>query len=149
VLAHEYVSMQVSGAVPQTAGIPVVTRRYSSGAAGDFAVYLPEDSVRRCRPASRAVASVTVRPWGRPGTGRRTEAALRITRRNGDNLSLAYAILGLALLARDAGDWDRAAVLHGAAQAFLALRGVTAELTTTQTDRRSKCPTTRESGSGV
>jgi len=28
------------------------------------------------------------------------------------------AILGLACLAGDAGDWDRAAALHGAAQAF-------------------------------
>ena len=31
---------------------------------------------------------------------------------------MAVAILGLACLAGDAGDWDRAAVLHGAAQAF-------------------------------
>jgi tetratricopeptide (TPR) repeat protein len=46
-------------------------------------------------------------------------AALRISRRNGDNSGMAYAILGLACLAGDAGDWDRAAVLHGAAQAFL------------------------------
>jgi predicted ATPase/DNA-binding XRE family transcriptional regulator len=46
-------------------------------------------------------------------------AALRISRRNGDNLGMAYAILGLACLADDAGDWERAAVLHGAAQAFL------------------------------
>jgi tetratricopeptide (TPR) repeat protein len=47
------------------------------------------------------------------------EAALRIGRRNGDNWHMAYAILGLALLAGDGGDWDRAAALHGAAQAFL------------------------------
>jgi predicted ATPase/class 3 adenylate cyclase len=47
------------------------------------------------------------------------QAALRISRRNGDNIGMAYAILGLALLAGDAGDWDRAAALHGAAQAFL------------------------------
>jgi predicted ATPase len=47
------------------------------------------------------------------------EAALRIARRNGDTLNMAYAILGLACLAGDAGDWDRAAALHGAAQAFL------------------------------
>jgi predicted ATPase/DNA-binding XRE family transcriptional regulator len=47
------------------------------------------------------------------------EAALRISRRNGDNLGMAYAILGLACLAGDAGDWYRAAALHGAAQAFL------------------------------
>jgi predicted ATPase/class 3 adenylate cyclase len=46
-------------------------------------------------------------------------AALRISRRNGDNSGMAYAILGLACLAGDAGDWDRAAVLHGAAKAFL------------------------------
>ncbi|HEY6310824.1 MAG TPA: adenylate/guanylate cyclase domain-containing protein [Streptosporangiaceae bacterium] len=46
-------------------------------------------------------------------------AALRISRRNGDNSGMAYAILGLACLADDAGDSDRAAVLHGAAQAFL------------------------------
>jgi predicted ATPase/class 3 adenylate cyclase len=46
------------------------------------------------------------------------EAALRISRRNGDTWNMAYAILGLALLAGDAGDWDRAATLHGVAQAF-------------------------------
>ena len=46
------------------------------------------------------------------------EAALRTSRRNGDNICMAYAILGLACLAGDAGDWHRAAVLHGAAQAF-------------------------------
>jgi hypothetical protein len=32
---------------------------------------------------------------------------------------MAWAVLGLACLAGDAGDWDRAAALHGAAQAFL------------------------------
>ena len=53
------------------------------------------------------------------GARSRLEAALRISRRNGDNLSMAYAILGLAHQAGDAGDWDRAAALHGAAQAFL------------------------------
>ncbi len=46
------------------------------------------------------------------------EAALRIGRRNGDNWYMAYAILGLALLAGDEGDWDQAAALHGVAQAF-------------------------------
>jgi tetratricopeptide (TPR) repeat protein len=46
------------------------------------------------------------------------QAALRISRRNGDNRSMAYAILGLACLADDAGDWHQAAVLHGAAQAL-------------------------------
>ena len=47
------------------------------------------------------------------------EASLRISRRNGHSIGMANAILGLAVLAGDAGDWDRAAVLHGAAQAFL------------------------------
>jgi tetratricopeptide (TPR) repeat protein len=47
------------------------------------------------------------------------EAALRISRRTGNNLTTAGAILGLACLAGDAGDWDRAAALHGAAQAIL------------------------------
>jgi tetratricopeptide (TPR) repeat protein len=47
------------------------------------------------------------------------ETALRISRRNGDNLYMAWAILGLACLAGDAGDWHRAAALHGVAQAFL------------------------------
>ena len=45
------------------------------------------------------------------------EAVLRIGRRNGDTWNIAGALLGLAFLAGDAGDWDRAAVLHGAAQA--------------------------------
>jgi len=47
------------------------------------------------------------------------QAALRISRRTGDRLGIAEACLGLACLAADAGDWHRAAVLHGAAQAFL------------------------------
>ena len=47
------------------------------------------------------------------------EAALRISRRNGDRFGIAYASLGLACLAADAGDWHRAAALHGGAQALL------------------------------
>ena len=50
-------------------------------------------------------------------------AGLRISRRNGDNSGMAYSILGLACLAGDAGDWDRAAALHGAAEAFLGRAG--------------------------
>jgi predicted ATPase/class 3 adenylate cyclase len=53
------------------------------------------------------------------GARSKFEAALRISRRNGDKIGMPYAILGLAFLAGDAGDWDRAAALHGAAQAFL------------------------------
>jgi tetratricopeptide (TPR) repeat protein len=47
------------------------------------------------------------------------EAALRMSRRRGDRFGLAYASLGLACLAEDAGDWRRAVALHGVAQAFL------------------------------
>ena len=49
---------------------------------------------------------------------------LRISRRNGDNWTMACAILGLACLAGDAGDWDRAAALHGAAQALQDRTGI-------------------------
>jgi predicted ATPase/class 3 adenylate cyclase len=47
------------------------------------------------------------------------EAALRIIRRNGDLPGLAYTCSSMAYLAADLGDWHRAAVLHGAAQALL------------------------------
>jgi predicted ATPase/DNA-binding XRE family transcriptional regulator len=47
------------------------------------------------------------------------EAGLRISRRTGDNLSLSVACLYLACVTGDAGDWDRAATLHGVAQAFV------------------------------
>ncbi|HYB17905.1 MAG TPA: adenylate/guanylate cyclase domain-containing protein [Streptosporangiaceae bacterium] len=47
------------------------------------------------------------------------EQALRISRRHGDRYGIACASLGLACLAADTGDWHRAAVLHGVAQAFL------------------------------
>jgi hypothetical protein len=40
-------------------------------------------------------------------------------RHNGDRYGIAYASLGLACLAADAGDWRRAAVLHAVAHAFL------------------------------
>jgi predicted ATPase/class 3 adenylate cyclase len=46
-------------------------------------------------------------------------AVLQMSRRIGDRSGIAYASLGLACLAADAGDWSRAAVLHGVAQAFL------------------------------
>jgi predicted ATPase/class 3 adenylate cyclase len=47
------------------------------------------------------------------------EAVLRMSRHDGDHYRIAYASLGLACLAADAGDWHRAALLHGVAQAFL------------------------------
>jgi len=61
-----------------------------------------------------------LRAEGDPGGARSAlEASLRIGRRNGSNWHMAEAILGLACLAGDAGDWDRAAALHGIAQAFI------------------------------
>jgi tetratricopeptide (TPR) repeat protein len=47
------------------------------------------------------------------------EAALRISRRNGELHGLAYASSGLACVAADLGNWHRAGELHGAAQALL------------------------------
>ena len=47
------------------------------------------------------------------------EDALRISRRSGERFDIAYAVLGLACLAEDAGEWSRACVLHGIAQAAL------------------------------
>jgi predicted ATPase/class 3 adenylate cyclase len=52
------------------------------------------------------------------------EAALRISRRNGSRLRMAGDILGLACLAADLGDWHRAGVLHGAAQALVDRTGI-------------------------
>jgi predicted ATPase len=55
-----------------------------------------------------------------PGAARAMfETAFRKGRRTGQRYVLAYASLGLACLAADLGDWERAAVLHGVAQAFL------------------------------
>jgi predicted ATPase/class 3 adenylate cyclase len=47
------------------------------------------------------------------------EDALRSSRRSGERFNIAYAVLGLACLAADAGEWPRACVLHGIAQAAL------------------------------
>jgi hypothetical protein len=47
------------------------------------------------------------------------EAGLRTARRNGYRSGMAYASLGLACLAADAGNWYRAGQLHAVAQAFL------------------------------
>jgi tetratricopeptide (TPR) repeat protein len=67
-----------------------------------------------------AIMGLVLRAEGDLNGARSTfEAALRIGRRNGHNSNMADAILGLACLAGDTGDWDRAAALHGAAQAFL------------------------------
>ena len=47
------------------------------------------------------------------------EASLRISRRNGEQPVVSCASLGLACLAADRGEWGRAAMLHGVAQAVL------------------------------
>jgi tetratricopeptide (TPR) repeat protein len=47
------------------------------------------------------------------------EAALRASRPKGERSGLAYALLGLACLAADRGDWPRAATLHAAARALI------------------------------
>jgi predicted ATPase/class 3 adenylate cyclase len=47
------------------------------------------------------------------------EYALRKSRRSGERFCIAYAVLGLACLAGDAGEWSRACVLHGIAQVAL------------------------------
>ena len=52
------------------------------------------------------------------------EASLRASRRNGDRRGMAYCCLYLACLAGDLGDWDRAGVLHGCAQAFQDRAGI-------------------------
>jgi predicted ATPase/DNA-binding XRE family transcriptional regulator len=52
------------------------------------------------------------------------QEVLRIGRRVGAKVNVANAILGLACLAGDLGDWRRAAVLHGAAQALLDQSGL-------------------------
>jgi predicted ATPase/class 3 adenylate cyclase len=52
------------------------------------------------------------------GARSRFEEVLRASRRTGSKISMAGAIHGLACLATDLGDWHRAAVLHGAAQAL-------------------------------
>ena len=42
-----------------------------------------------------------------------------MSRRSGKRFDIAHAVLGLACLAEDAGEWSRACVLHGVAQAAL------------------------------
>jgi hypothetical protein len=47
------------------------------------------------------------------------ERALLLYRRDGDHVSMAYELRALACVASDIADWERAAQLHGAAQALL------------------------------
>jgi len=71
-------------------------------------------------PAAAANLGWALREAGNPGEARSSfEASLRIGRRSGEQPVIACAVLGLGCLAADLGDWDRSAVLHGVAQAFL------------------------------
>jgi predicted ATPase/class 3 adenylate cyclase len=51
------------------------------------------------------------------------QQALRDSRRSGDTNGVAYAALGLACLASDAGDWRRSAILHGFSDAIMERTG--------------------------
>jgi hypothetical protein len=53
------------------------------------------------------------------GARDRFESGLRMSRRIGDTMGLAYCSLGLACVAGDFYDWYRAAELHGVAQSYL------------------------------
>ncbi|MGA3354978.1 MAG: adenylate/guanylate cyclase domain-containing protein [Acidimicrobiales bacterium] len=55
----------------------------------------------------------------REGARSKFQDGLRILRRVGDRSGIARANLWLACLAVDAGDWHRATLLHGVAQAFM------------------------------
>jgi hypothetical protein len=66
-----------------------------------------------------------LRQEGDAGAARASfQQALRMSRRTGQRAGIAYASLGLACLAADTGDWHRATVLHGVAQAFLDQTGL-------------------------
>jgi hypothetical protein len=63
---------------------------------------------------------IVLRAQHDPGGARSTlQEALRTGRRIGDKWSMAEAMEGLACLAGDLGDWHKAVVLRGAAQALL------------------------------
>jgi predicted ATPase len=71
-------------------------------------------------PAVAANLGWAQREEGNPQEARSSfQASLRIARRSGEQPVIACAILGLGCVAADLGDWDRSAVLHGVAQAFL------------------------------
>jgi predicted ATPase/class 3 adenylate cyclase len=59
----------------------------------------------------------------RDGAGTLFEEALRMSRKAGDTPCAASACLGLACVAGDIGDWQRASVLHGVAQSMLDTTG--------------------------
>jgi tetratricopeptide (TPR) repeat protein len=65
------------------------------------------------------VLGILLREEGdREGARSMLEDSLRRARRAGDHYHIAFAYLGLAFLAGDAREWQRAAELHGVTQAF-------------------------------
>lgn len=66
-----------------------------------------------------------LREEGHGGSARSMlEDSLRLARRAGDRFHIAFAYLGLAFLAGDTGESQRAAELHGVAQAFVDQLGI-------------------------
>ena len=81
--------------------------------------------VMRYSPASATATLGLVRRAEHDSDGARSafEQAIRTSRRFGAKLPMAEAVLGLACLAADMGEWHRAATLHGAAQALVEQTG--------------------------
>jgi len=85
-----------------------------------------EAAARASRPFAEYSDSVAInlgwvlRQEGDPDGARSSFSdALRMSRRTGERFGISYAVLGLACLAADAGEWSRACLLHGSAQAVL------------------------------
>ncbi|MGH2895993.1 MAG: hypothetical protein ACRDPM_22370 [Solirubrobacteraceae bacterium] len=71
------------------------------------------------------VVGILLRAEGdREGAQSMLDDSLRLARRAGDRFNIAFACLGLACLAGDAGEPQRAAELHGVAQAFVDQLGI-------------------------
>ena len=112
-LINSILHSNAGGAATERRGHP---RR--PGSPGSRRASRAADRIRGRHRARRTWAGVLRAEGDLDGARSAFEAALRIGRRNGDNWSMAGAILDLACLAGDAGDWDRAAALHGVAQAL-------------------------------
>jgi predicted ATPase/class 3 adenylate cyclase len=96
--------------------------------AGDLAVARAhlEAVARGSRPFAEYSDSVAInlgwvlRQEGEHDSARSSfEDGLRMSRRTGERFGICYAVIGLACLAADAGQWSRACLLHGSAQAVL------------------------------
>jgi predicted ATPase/DNA-binding XRE family transcriptional regulator len=94
-----------------TKDVPAARAHLEAAARAAVAIALPDTT-------TTISLGMVLRAEHDPDAARSTlEAALRISRRIGDNTDIAGACLFLACLAGDAGDWSRAATLHGAAHA--------------------------------